>query len=83
MVYNEWFYISRWRENNKETWVVLNKKNKEIVKERMTKHTADELAFDLNTRDDNSNFVVNMKDELYYEYVNNSEVKIENKNNQK
>lgn len=80
-MYNEWFYISRWRENNKETWVVLNKRNKEVVKEKMTKHTADELAHALNGKEDNSNFVVNMEDELYYEYVNSSEVKIENKNN--
>lgn len=80
MVHSEWFYISQWRENSKETWAVLNKKTKVIVKENITKYQAEECAYHLNQKD-NYNFVVNVNDELYHEYRNNLEVRVENKSN--
>lgn len=81
-MHNEWFYINQWRENNREVWVVLDRQTQSVVKPNLTRKEAEDYVDSLN-KENNSNFVVNMKDSIYDKYCNNTEVEVESNNNRK
>ena len=79
---NQWFYINRWKQNREENWVIVNKLG-EIIKENVSKYSAEAIKYRLEIEDEhkhNEYFIVNKNDSRYNEIVSHINLKKREKN---
>lgn len=80
MNYNEWFYISRWRENSKKNWSVADIELKVLIKSNLTREEAESFS---RNNENKKTIVVNMKDDRYNVYYKKQENESEDTGNKR
>lgn len=80
MNYNEWFYISRWRENSKKNWSVADIELKVLIKSNLTREEAESFS---RNNENKKTIVVNMKDDHYNVYYKKQENESEDTGNKR
>jgi hypothetical protein len=78
--YNEWFYISRWRENSKKNWSVADIELKVLIKSNLTREEAESFS---RNNENKKTIVVNMKDDRYNVYYKKQENESEDTGNKR